>query len=239
MQEHRIFVLDGGYVRYLDHMGTDLTHSNAARASFHKESAEWSKRDQSITAFLARNLETEPFRHAVLSFELRAPLMVARQWQRYSVASTHLDEQNAWSEGSRRYVTEEPEFYVPVCDEWRSQPDNKKQGSGENIDLVSGQMMTSKLRQHNARGVELYNEAMSTYNVCAEQARLFLPAYGMYVTWRWTASFNAVCWFLAQRLGHSAQREIYEYAVAVYAITRQVFPFTTTRLLRSLILHTT
>lgn len=234
-----INVLDQGYVRYLDHMGTDLTHSNAARASFRKESAEWGKRDKSIVAYLARNLETEPFRHAVLSFEIRAPLVVARQWWRYVVASTHIDDQNAVSEESRRYVQSEPEFYIPLCDQWRSQPDNRKQGSGENIDLVSGTLMTSRLRQHAAMGVKLYEEAMDTYNVCAEQARFFLTAYPMYVTWRWTASFNAVCWFLAQRLGHSAQREIYEYAVAVYAITRQVFPYTTTRLLRSLILHST
>lgn len=238
-QIERVNALDRGYVRLINHMGTDLTHTNAARASFQKETSEWKKSEARLIDYLARNVETSPFRHAVLSFEIRAPLMVARQWWKYVVASTHMDEQNGWNEESRRYVQSEPEFYTPGWWDWRSQPENRKQGSGENLYADKGYNLSLKLRQHAAEGVKLYNEAMNEYNVCAEQARLFLPAYGMYVTWRWTASFNAVVWFLAQRLGHQAQKEIYEYAVAVYALTRQVFPYTTTRLLRALIIHMT
>lgn len=82
----RIDVLDKGYVRLVDsnlikdHMGTDLSAANAARASFMKESKELSEADFRIINFLAKEGHTSPFRHAVITLEIKAPLMVARQW---------------------------------------------------------------------------------------------------------------------------------------------------------------
>jgi thymidylate synthase (FAD) len=72
-------------------------------------------------------------------------------------------------------------------------------------------------------GVMAYQTLMEA-GVAPEQARLFLPAYAMYVRWRWTASLQTVCWFLAQRLAHKAQYEIYQYAKAVESLTREKFP---------------
>jgi thymidylate synthase (FAD) len=63
-------------------------------------------------------------------------------------------------------------------------------------------------------------------NIAPELARLFLPAYGMYVRWRWTASLQAVMTFLDQRLEHDAQWEIQQYAKAVNELTNEVFPRT-------------
>ena len=60
--------------------------------------------------------------------------------------------------------------------------------------------------------------------VCAEQARLFLPAYGMYVRWYWTASLQSVCHFLEQRLADDAQVEIQKYAQAVLGFVKEAFP---------------
>jgi thymidylate synthase (FAD) len=101
-----ITVLDKGYVRLVDHMGSDLTVVNAARASFMKSSDTMRPQDEKLLAYLTREVETEPFRHAQLQFEVYAPLMVARQWWKYAVGSAHLaeDEGHAWSESSRRYV---------------------------------------------------------------------------------------------------------------------------------------
>ena len=62
--------------------------------------------------------------------------------------------------------------------------------------------------------------------VCAEQARLFLPAYSMYVRWRWTTSLSGVLHFLDERLEHDAQKEIQEYAKAVRDLTQPIFPAT-------------
>jgi thymidylate synthase (FAD) len=220
-----ITVLDKGYVRLVDHMGDDLSIVNAARASFMKESTSMTPKDEGLLNYLIREVETEPFRHPQLTFEVYAPLMVARQWWKYVVGSAHLaeDEGHAWSESSRRYVTENPEYYIPWSTEWRSAPDNKKQGSGAPIPHETGVDFTQALVETCKLGTSNY-ETLIEMGVAPEQARLFLPAYAMYVRWRWTASLQTVCWFLAQRMAHKAQYEIHQYAVAVAKLTGEVFP---------------
>lgn len=71
-------VLDKGYVRLVDHMGSDLTVVNAARVSYAKESKELNEKDLRLIQFLAREGHTSPFRHAIMQYEIYAPLMVAR-----------------------------------------------------------------------------------------------------------------------------------------------------------------
>lgn len=219
----KIDVLDHGYVRYIKHMGTDLDPVNSAKVSFAKESAEFGEREAKLLGFLAREEHTSVFRHSALTLECYAPLMVARQWFKYIVASSHTEDQQGWNESSRRYVTEEPTFYVPGGNQWRSTPENKKQGSGEPVDFALGFGLTRELVDYIDEGVEMYEEAMEL-GVCAEQARLFLPAYGMYVRWRWTTSLGALMHFLHQRLEHDAQLEIQLFAKAVHKLTGEHFP---------------
>lgn len=223
--DNKISVLDDkGYVRLVSVMGNDLSVVNAARVSYDKESNEFSDGDGRLLKFLIKNGHTSPFRHAAMTFEVYAPLMVARQWWKYAVASSHIDDQNGWNESSRRYVTEEPEFYIPA--EWRSIPENKKQGSGKPIDSELGEKWTLALESYIKIGEILYQKAMEEHGICAEQARLFLPSYGMYVRWRWTTSLQGVLHFLEQRLEHTAQKEITDYARAVEELTRPHFPAT-------------
>lgn len=238
----KIDVLDHGYVRHIKHMGDDLDPVNSAKVSFAKESAEFGEREARLLGFLAREEHTSVFRHSALTFEVYAPLMVARQWFKYIVASSHTEDQQGWNESSRRYVTEEPTFYVPEAFEWRSTPENKKQGSGEPLEVMDGgwdmapfyqadgediskygDYWTVTLNQIVDASIELYEKAMEA-GVCAEQARLFLPAYGMYVRWRWTTSLGALMHFLHQRLEHDAQLEIQLFAKAVHALTAEHFP---------------
>jgi thymidylate synthase (FAD) len=218
----KIDVLDKGYVRLVDHMGSDLSVVNAARVSYDKEVAEMSEKDSRLLSFLVREKHTSPFRHAALTFEVYAPLVVARQWWKYAVASSHVDDQNGWNESSRRYITEAEEFYVPSPSEWRSKPENSKQGSGEPVDVLVGQRFTDRLEETIRLGEEAYVSAMEE-GIAPELARLFLPAYGMYVRWRWTVSLQGVMTFLEQRLPHDAQSEIREYADAVHTLSSSVF----------------
>jgi thymidylate synthase (FAD) len=217
------FILDHGYVRWVDHMGTDLSVVNAARVSFMKESREMDAEmnDSGLLRFLWREREMSPFRHAVMTFEVYAPLMVARQWWKYVVGSDH-DPMLAWNESSRRYVTEEPEFYVP---EFREAPSkDRKQGSGELLPLGARVFWKMELENVQRQALALYNRAIEL-GVAPEQARLYLPAYGLYVRWRWTCSLQGCLHFLQQRLEDKAQFEIREYASAVRALARQHFPF--------------
>jgi len=222
---NKINVLDNGYVRLVDVLGNDLSVVNAARVSYDKEVEEFGPKDEKLIKFLIREGHTSPFRHAALTFEVYAPLFVARQWWKYAVASTHVDEQNGWNESSRRYITEDEEFYVPSASAWRSKPENSKQGSGEPIHFSLGYHYTNKLKEFVEMGTSLYHEAMED-NIAPEIARLFLPAYGMYVRWRWTVSLQGVMTFLDQRLEHDAQVEIQDYAFAVKDLAHQAFPET-------------
>lgn len=216
-----INVLDKGYVRLVNVMGSDLSVANSARVSYDKESTELSEKDERLIRFLAREGHTSPFRHATLQFEMYAPLMVARQHWKYVVGSDHT--MDAWNESSRRYITEEPTFYIPKADEWRSAPENSKQGSGEIINEKDGADITDYLMRHIDVSLSAYEKAMEL-GVCAEQARLFLPAYGMYVRYYWTASLQSVAHFLQQRLAHDSQVEIQAYAKAVKALAEPHFP---------------
>ncbi|MCY9052481.1 FAD-dependent thymidylate synthase [Bacillus spizizenii] len=217
----KINVLDNGYVRLTNVMGSDLSVVNSARVSYDKESTELNEKDIRLIKFLAREGHTSPFRHATLQFEVYAPLMVARQHWKYIVGADHT--MDAWNESSRRYITEEPTFYIPKPDEWRSAPENSKQGSGAPTDERTGHYLWADLLEYVEEGERLYNEALEV-GVCAEQARLFLPAYGMYVRYYWTASLQSVAHFLNQRLGHDSQVEIQEYAKAVYVLAKPKFP---------------
>lgn len=235
--ERKINVLDDkGYVMIHDVLGTDLTVANAARVSYDKKSETLTEGDKRLIDFLAREGHTSPFRHVIAQFEFNAPLMVARQHWKYVVGSSMLeatgDNMDAWNESSRRYVTEEPSFYIPKADEWRLAPENSKQGSGGSVydvDFLLAEETTYHLMEYLEDGVRLYEKAME-YGICAEQARLFLPAYGMYVRYYWTASLQSICHFLNQRLAHDSQVEIQVYAKAVLELIKPLFPISVERL---------
>lgn len=225
----KINVLDKGYVILHQVMGDDLTVVNAARVSYNKKKEKMDEKDKRLIKFLAKHDHTSPFRHATLQFEVYAPLMVARQWWKYVVGSDHV--MDAWNESSRRYITEYPVFYIPKHNEWRSKPENSKQGSGTPVDQGTGSFLTTELIKLIEKGERLYNTAINEFNVAPEQARLFLPAYGMYVRWYWTASLQSVAHFLNQRLAEDAQKEIREYAKAVKKLAENKFPLSLKELL--------
>jgi len=117
-------------VEYVHHMGTDLSVVNAARVSFAQDS-DWpvtvhsgemdtlKPKDHRLIKYLAKHRHMSPFGHAFASFHIKAPVFVARQLVKHKFLR--------WNEISRRYVDEEPEFYVPEV--WRGRSADKKQGS--------------------------------------------------------------------------------------------------------------
>lgn len=221
-----ISVLDHGYIKLVNNMGSDLDVVNAARVSYDKEVSSLGDNDVKLINFLVKHKHDSTLRHCVMTFEVYAPLMVARQWYKHAIASTHLDDQMGWNESSRRYVTEKEEFYIPSALEWRSVPENKKQGSGEALPADIGAKYLQRMRASVERGLSDYKQALED-GVAPEQARLLLPAYAMYVRWRWTASLNAVLHFVSLRDKQDSQYEIREYAKAINSIIHQHYPNTT------------
>lgn len=126
----------------------------------------------------------------------------------------------------------DPEFYFPAADEWRLAPEDKKQGSHGIADPFIGSMLTQELMVHAEKGEALYNMAMEG-GIAAEQARLFLPAYSMYVIYRWSCSLQSVILFLTQRLSEESQVEIQKYAEAVHELIQPEFPMSMKALMGS------
>jgi thymidylate synthase (FAD) len=253
MNTNTLKVLNKGYVTLVDSMGSDLSVVNSARCSYMKKSDELTDKDIRLIKFLAREGHLSPFRHAVLQFELYTPLLVARQWFKYRIGSAHSEDTanndeviftnngdddgfgdpiHGRNEASRRYITLTPEFYIPLPNEWRSKPENSKQGSGDNLSETTGKLLTEVLINQIDEGIKNYEWALGQ-GVAPEQARLFIPsAYGLYTAWYWTTSLQGVCHFLEQRLEHDAQSEIRDYARAVYYLAKQKFPVSIEELIK-------
>jgi thymidylate synthase (FAD) len=220
-----IELLDHGYVRTVSVLGSDIDVVNAARVSFDKEVKTLEEKDLSLISFLVKNKHDSCLRHCAMTFEVYAPLMVCRQWWKHAVSSTFIDDQNGWNESSRRYITENEQFYIPAADTWRSVPENRKQGSAEPVKGYIGAKYTSKMMRLVEQQERLYKEALDD-GIAPEQARLLLPAYSMYVRWRWTASLNALLHFVSLRVDSHAQWEIQQYAQAINSEVTQHFPIT-------------
>lgn len=214
-----------GYVRYVDHLGNDLSFTRAARASFAKDSLEWNDKEEKLLGFLIREGHMSVFRHAAVTFQVKAPLFVARQHFKYQVASAHIDDQNGWNEMSKRYVTANNEYFIPEKEQWREAPANSKQGSAGSADQRIGNYLSKLLSEYVQNGEKLYQDALDL-GIAPEQARLFIPAYGLFVNYQWTTSVANLIHFLQERLAHDAQLEMTELARAVYDLTRPLFPAT-------------
>jgi len=209
---------------------TDLFVVNDAKVSTAKESMSWGKGEERLIGFLGREDHTSPFRGAVMTFRIKAPLFVARQIFKYAVGTDHdesmvrRDPFFSHNEESRRYVDSEPEFYVPKRDEWRKAPETRRQGSGDGcIDSRVGNELCGRLQEHICDGVDYYKDALRI-GVAPEIARLHLPAYAMYTSWVMTTSLQGLCHILEQRLPHDAQSETRQYAEALKTIGESLYP---------------
>ena len=219
----KIDVLDHGYVQYIHHMGDDKEVINAARASYNKSIEVMEERDSRLLAYLFRQAHGSVLRHCAVTLAVRAPLFVARQLWKYHVATAVTEGQDGWNESSRRYVTEEPQFYIP---QWRRASVDKKQGSGAPLDdLAYAHALRHRMIESIEDGVIKYDLAIAG-GIAPEQARCFLPAYAMYVSWHWTLSMQSVLHMLSERLQHDAQWETTEYAKAIHEIVKGIWPET-------------
>ena len=165
-------------IQVIDKMGSDLSVVNAARVSFNKRKKEFEDKDEKLIKYLAEHDHWSPFGHTTLQFLIKAPVFVARQLVKHQVGLV-------WNEVSRRYVDDEPEFYIPFI--WRGRPENKKQGSSEK-EIEFDITPTIKYVK------ETYQNLLKD-GVAPEMARMVLPQ-NMMTKWYWTGSvmaFARVC----------------------------------------------
>ena len=200
---------------YVDHMGSDLSVVNAARVSFGKTSEmepnTWGpptlkKRDTKLIQYLAKHGHISPFGHAFVSFHCQAPIYVARQLVKHKFLR--------WNEVSRRYVDDEPEFYVPEV--WRGRSADKKQGSeGQADTTISPDYINNQARM-------IYKNLLDN-GVAPEQARMVLPQSTM-TEWYWSGSLDAFADMCRLRCASDTQAETQRVASDISLKMEDLFP---------------
>lgn len=218
MRKKKIDVLDGGFISYEDHMGDDLTVVNAARVSFGKRSASdpdgnMYPNDVRLIEYLARNDHWTPFSHPQVTLHVKAPMFVRAQLFKHKVGMTE-------NEISRRYVTEDPQFYFP---QWRHAPENGvKQGSGDFIDPLRCGSLDMTMHDVIMSSSTAYRSLLEA-GVAPEQARSVLPQC-TYTEWWWTGSLAAYARMYLLRIDQHTQWETRQYAEAIGRIVSVLFP---------------
>lgn len=206
----RIDVFNDGFVELVDSMGDDLKVVNTARVSYGKQSQDFTEKDLKLLNYLWDHEHTSPFRHCFLSFRIRAPIFVLRQWMKHQIGCS-------WNEQSARYTELKHSCFSP--DTFRVQDTKNKQsseGAIENQDKAFDLMN------------DVYELAYSNYQklidlgVCREQARIVLPL-AIYSECIWTTSLQGLLHFIELRSDKASQYEIQLYAQAVKQLAYDKF----------------
>jgi thymidylate synthase (FAD) len=210
-----VVVLDHGHVSYVSHMGNDLTVVNAARVSFHKESTEFTGKDEKLIQYLAKHKHWTPFAHPQITLRIKAPIFIRTQLFKHKVGFTE-------NEVSRRYVSDSPVVYRP---RWRGKPTGgAKQGSEDFMPIDDDYNTVNRHYEMCVRDALRTYEELLKRGVAPEQARSVLPQ-GTYTEWWWTGSLSAFARVYAQRSDSHAQWECQEYAKAFSTIIQPLFPY--------------
>jgi thymidylate synthase (FAD) len=167
-----------------------------------------------------RNTPTHdtPFNHGFFSFEVKAPVFVARHLVKH--------EYLIMSEYSRRYITDDIEFYTPEV--WRKAAADVKQGSSSEAvtRLQVGEDLSYDLQGIVGMKVEsmqiLYKQLILS-GVAPEQARMVLPQ-SLMTSWTWSGTLGAFANMCKLRLSSDTQAETRVVAQAVYEELKKQFP---------------
>lgn len=212
-------VLDHGVVRLVDHMGSDLSVVRAARVSYDAawRAGEDEGGDRKLINYLWKHGHTTPFEAVTLTFEIKAPIFVFRQWHRHRTQS--------YNELSARYRPLPEEFYLPDPALIGVQSTNNKQGRTLQDDaalLARRQLEVECLRSSCEAAFATYRHLLNS-GWPKELARSVLPVntYShMFTTMNLLNFFR----FATLRADAHAQYEIRAYADAMVELVRPVVP---------------
>lgn len=196
-------------VQLIRHSGSDVDVVNAARVSYGKFVATLTDRDEKLISFLMEHHHTSPFEHNQLSFRVKCPIYVMRQWIRHRM--------NSYNEISYRYVKAPLEFYIPG--HWRYQDTQNRQGS-------VGAFQDDALKEQYLQALETARqsyELLLEKGVAREIARGLLPLC-TYTEFIFTCNLHSLMNFLKLRLEPGAQWEIRVFADALLELALPHFP---------------
>lgn len=215
-------------VELIKHAASDADVIWAARVSTKGESSlpqvhAEPGRSAGLINYLMRDRHGTPFEHSSMTFYVRAPIFVFREFMRHRTFS--------YNEESGRYRDLDPVFYLP--DRQRQLVQTGKpgayefaDGTPEQHDLVAGTTMRACRQAYAAY------QKMLTAGVAREVARAVLPV-GLYSSMYATCNARALMNFLALRIRRPdsafpsyPQREIEMVAEQMEAIWAGLMPLT-------------
>ena len=194
-------VLDDGFVRVVDYLGSDQSIVQAARVSYGKGTKQISQ-DRGLIRYLLRHRHTTPFEMCEIKLHIRIPMDAWRQWIRHRTANVN--------EYSTRYSLAIESAQSTSPDEWRMQASDNKQGSSGFFDLEQGKEMSEDEHFLHEKSREIYDKRVAQ-GVAREQARKDLPL-STYTEAYWKIDLHNLLHFLELRMEKNAQIEIREYA---------------------------
>lgn len=219
-------VLDDGFIALKGYMGSDLDIEQAARVSYGKGTRKVSD-TRSLLRYLMRHHHTTPFEMSELTFHIRLPIYVVRQWHRHRTWS--------YNEYSGRYS--EMIDSMEKTSEWRSQSGTNKQGSGDKISDewadgfekmevfgTVGDFLSGQEKELHETLTEAYKMRLSI-GVAKEQARKDLPVSN-YTEMYAKTDLKNLMHFMSLRCDSHAQLEIRLYANIIAGIVKELFPIT-------------
>jgi len=207
-------VLDKGFVRLVDYLGGDERVVQAARVSYGAGTKSY-REDAGLIDYLLRNRHTSPFEQVSLTFHVKLPIFVARQWIRHRTARLN--------EISGRYSVMKDEFYVPALEDVSLQSEDNKQGrSPEPLDTAAAGAVRDVLIQGQKDAYEDYSRLVEE-GIARELARVNLPL-SLFTEWYWQIDLHNLFHFLELRMDAHAQKEIRVYAEVLLQIARSVAP---------------
>ena len=207
-------VLDKGFVRLVDYLGGDERVVQSARVSYGAGNRTY-REDSALIDYLLRNSHTSPFEQVILTFHIKLPIFVARQWVRHRTARLN--------EISGRYSVMKDDFYVPTPEDIAFQSTDNKQGrSSRALDPEQAEKIRAAFVRGQKDSYALYDSLVNE-GLARELARINLPL-SLYTEWYWQIDLHNLFHFLDLRLDGHAQKEIRLYAQVLLEIAKKVAP---------------
>ncbi|MFH1526781.1 MAG: FAD-dependent thymidylate synthase [Bacteroidota bacterium] len=207
-------VLDDGFVRVIDYMGSDQSVVQSARVSY-GSGTKHVRQDVGLLRYLLRHHHTTPFEMCEIKLHVRVPMDCWRQWIRHRTANVN--------EYSTRYSIAIDAVQSTAPDSWRLQSTSNMQGSSGCLDVKTGKIFTDDENKLHDLSRKIYNKRIEA-GIAREQARKDLPL-STYTEAYWKVDLHNLLHFLALRIDSHAQLEIREYAKAIgYEIVKRWVP---------------
>ena len=200
-----------GFVKLLDVMGDDEEVENSARISY-GEGTRKVNQTRNLIRYLMRHKHTSPFEMCEVKFHLKLPIFIMRQLVRHRTANLN--------EYSGRYSVMSNEFYLPEGDYLAKQSTTNNQGRGEVLEQ-QGLLQFEFNRIYD--GASMAYQVLLEHDLSREVARALLPVAN-YTECIWKIDLHNFFHFVKLRSDSHAQREIRDYADAMYELVKPNFP---------------